>query len=322
MNGPLYIAAKGLISLIQALPLTTVARLGRAGGALAYYLDGRHRKVARRNLSFCFPEKTPEEIRALARENFRRIGENFSCAVKTAAMSLEELRPHLELGGEPMPLPEGGKGAGSIVFAIGHFGNFELYARVAQLVPGYKAATTYRGLRQASFNSLLQKLREKSQCSFFERRFDAGPLKAFMNEPPVMLGLLADQHAGTHGLRLPFLGRDCATSAAPAVFALRYRCSLRTGICYRVGLARWRVEVGAEIPVAIDGQPRSTSDIMLDVNRAFETAVRRDPANWFWVHNRWKSPGGQPRADAGTRVAESPKNPPRTADTQPGTRRE
>jgi hypothetical protein len=28
---------------------------------------------------------------------------------------------------------------------------------------------------------------------------------------------------------------------------------------------------------------------MLDVNRAFEAAVRRDPANWFWVHNRWKA---------------------------------
>jgi lauroyl/myristoyl acyltransferase len=24
------------------------------------------------------------------------------------------------------------------------------------------------------------------------------------------------------------------------------------------------------------------------VNQAFEQAVRRDPANWFWVHNRWK----------------------------------
>ena len=27
---------------------------------------------------------------------------------------------------------------------------------------------------------------------------------------------------------------------------------------------------------------------MGDVNRAFEAAVRRDPANWFWVHRRWK----------------------------------
>jgi KDO2-lipid IV(A) lauroyltransferase len=27
---------------------------------------------------------------------------------------------------------------------------------------------------------------------------------------------------------------------------------------------------------------------MIDVNRAFEAAIRRDPANWFWVHRRWK----------------------------------
>jgi lauroyl/myristoyl acyltransferase len=30
------------------------------------------------------------------------------------------------------------------------------------------------------------------------------------------------------------------------------------------------------------------ADIMRDVNRAFENAVRRDPANWFWVHRKWK----------------------------------
>jgi KDO2-lipid IV(A) lauroyltransferase len=104
-----------------------------------------------------------------------------------------------------------------------------------------------------------------------------------------MLGLLADQHAGTNGLRLPFLGRDCSTSAAPAIFALRYHCRLFTGICYRIGLARWRIEAGDEIATTENGQARSAEAIMRDVNRAFERAVRRDPANWFWVHNRWKT---------------------------------
>jgi KDO2-lipid IV(A) lauroyltransferase len=33
---------------------------------------------------------------------------------------------------------------------------------------------------------------------------------------------------------------------------------------------------------------------MRDVNRAFEAAVRRDPANWFWVHDRWKTKGWEP----------------------------
>jgi KDO2-lipid IV(A) lauroyltransferase len=137
-------------------------------------------------------------------------------------------------------------------------------------------------------------LRERSGCRFFERRFDALALKAFMHEPGVMLGLLSDQSAGKSGLRLPFLGNDCTTSPAPALFALRYDCALYTGFCFRTGLGRWRIEAGARVPTHENGTPRPTEAIMRDVNSAFEEAVRRDPANWFWVHNRWKLKAKEP----------------------------
>jgi Kdo2-lipid IVA lauroyltransferase/acyltransferase len=301
----LYLLARLLVAFVQALPLAWAARLGRTGGALVYRLDARHRRVAVANLQMCFAhEKSSKEIRSLARENFRRIGENYACAIKTAAMSAEELRPHVEfvlpanlrsLAQEPTPP--------NLVIAIGHFGNFELYARFGQFVPGYQCVTTYRGLPQPLLNELLQSLRARSGCIFFERRFEAAALKATMNQGGIMLGLLADQHAGLNGLRLPFLGHDCSTSPAPAVFALRYHCALYTGVCYRVGLARWRVEAGHQIPTCENGRARATSDIMNDVNRAFEAAVRIDPANWFWVHKRWKgqslkSKGQSPEARA------------------------
>ena len=290
MDELLYLFGWGLVACIQALPLRWVARLGRAGGRLAYTLDGRHRRVALRNLTMVFgQEKSPAEIRDLTLENFRRIGENFACAVKTASMTLDQICPHVEFvtpSGFLSPPP--GQELPRIMTAIGHFGNFELYARFAQFAPGYKLATTYRGLRQSSLNRLLQALRERSGCLFFERRFEGAALKNFMNQPGVILGLLSDQNAGESGLRLPFLGHNCSTSPAPVVFALRYHCHLHTSICYRVGLARWRIEFGPEIPTQENGHARSTAAIMLDINRAFESAVRRDPANWFWVHNRWK----------------------------------
>ena len=302
MEPLLYSLARALVAFLQALPLTWVARLGRCGGALAYWLDGRHRRVAVRNLTMCFgKEKSPAELRRLARENFRRIGENYACAVKTASMPLADLRERVEFVGNPRILsPPAGQTPQSVVAAIGHFGNFELYARFGQFAPAYRLATTYRGLRQPSLDRFLQSLRERSGCVFFERRFEASALKAFMNQPGVMLGLLADQSGGA--LRGPFLGHECSTSAAPAIFALRYRCALITGVCYRVALARWRIEAGPEIPTHENDRPRSTADIMRDVNRAFEAAVRRDPANWFWVHRRWKpsrqpSPKPQPRRD-------------------------
>ena len=295
METPLYLLARTLVALLQALPLTWVARLGRSGGGLAYWLDKRHRRVVLRNLTMCFGgEKSPAELRALAHENFRRIGENYACAIKTAVMSFEEVRPRVEFIGDPRIIsPSADQRPRGVVAAIGHFGNFELYARFGQFAPGYKCAATYRGLRQPSINRLLQTLRERSGCLFFERRFDAAALKAFMNQPGVMLGLLSDQSGGT--VRGPFLGHECSTTAAPAIFALRYHCALITGICYRVGLARWRIEAGSEIPTRENGQPRTPAAIMGDVNRAFEVAVRRDPANWFWVHRRWKpAPGAAP----------------------------
>jgi KDO2-lipid IV(A) lauroyltransferase len=271
-----------LVALIQALPLTLVARLGRAGGGLAFRLDARHRRVALKNLALCFGnEKSPEEIRALARENFRRVGENYASAIKTAAMGFEELRPHIEFAGTGCLQPPR-----RIVVAIGHFGNFELYARFHQSSPGYQCATTYRALKQPGFNRLMQQLRERSGCLFFERRTDGPLLRAAMNRPGIILGLLADQ--STSGLRGPFLGHDCSTTLAPAVLALRYQCELFTGFCYRVALAKWRIELGEKIPTHENNHPRPSGEIMGDVNRAFEAAVRRDPANWFWVHKRWK----------------------------------
>ncbi|MBI5774901.1 MAG: hypothetical protein HZA89_14310 [Verrucomicrobia bacterium] len=304
MDTLLSLFARALISVLQALPLGVVARLGRALGALAYVADARHRNLAKRNLAACFPEKTRAEITALARENFRRIGEGFACAIKTAGMDDDGARAVLELAGaEKLPRAADGGPPPSMVVAIGHFGNFEMLARAGLFLPGYQTATTFRGLRQPGLTRVLQSLREKSGCLYFERRTDAAALKAAMNRPGMFLGLHADQHAGDRGTRLPLFGRDCSTSLAPGVFALRYGCPLITAACYRLRLGRWRIELGEEIPTRVNGQPRPTVEIAADVNRAFEAIIRRDPANWFWVHNRWKpgkwradKPAGEPDA--------------------------
>jgi KDO2-lipid IV(A) lauroyltransferase len=253
----------------------------------------------------CFgQEKSEAEIRAIAKENFRRIGENFACAAKTASMTYEELKPFVEFVGDPKILaPPSDKKPPTMIVAIGHFGNFELYARFGQFCPAFKCATTYRGLAQPSLNRLMQDLRERSGCLYFERRTDGAALKTAMNQPGMMLGLLADQHGGDNGLRIPFLGHDCSTSGAPAVFALRYRCALHTGICYRVGLGRWRIEADPEIPTHENGAPRTVEAIMRDINQAFERALRRDPVNWFWVHNRWKLLQHEKRKKQGQKVA-------------------
>ena len=290
METVLYLLARALLLLVRALPLKVVARLGRFGGFVAYSCDRRHRRVALANLALCFgAEKRPNELRALARENFRRIGETFASAPKMAGMKAEQLRHCLELvGWEKLPRVTPNTSPPSRVIAVGHFGNFELYAHIGLFVPDYQFATTYRALRQPSLSRLMQSLRAQSGCLYFERRQQGTELKAAFHQQRMVLGFLADQHAGRRGLRLPFFGHECSCSAAPAVFALRYGCPLHVAICYRTALARWRIELSDEIPTRENGQRRRVADITRDINHAFEAAIRRDPANWFWVHNRWK----------------------------------
>ena len=290
MDQPLYYLASGIIALFQALPMTWATRLGRCIGFLFYYLDGRHRRVACRNLTMCFgAEKSPAEIRALARENFRRIGENFICAIKSSSMDPVRLKNHIEIiGAEKLFSPGKPVPDHSIILAIGHFGNFELFAQLARGIPSHHRATTYRAVRNQAANRLLLRLRESTGCLYFERRTDGAALRAALRSNNLLLGLLADQHSGEHGFRLPFFGHDCNTTKAPAVFALRFNAPLHPGFCFRTRPGHWRIEVGDEIPTHENGHPRSPAAIMLDVNRAFEIAIRRDPANWFWVHNRWK----------------------------------
>ena len=292
MDSLIYLLARAGVALIQALPLPFVARTGRALGGLAFHLTARYRRVTIQNLTRCFgAEKSPAEIAELARENFRRLGENYAAAVKTASMTAAELKPHVEfVGAEHLPPPRAGVPLPNVVIAIGHFGNFELYARFHDLRPDYRCATTYRALKQPALNRLLLSLRQRSGCQFFERRTDGPLLRASLGQGGLILGLLADQ--SSKGLRAPFLGHDCDTGLAPAVLALRYHTELYTGFCYRVASAQWRLELGRRIATHEDGHPRTSEAIMRDVNRSFEAAVLRDPANWFWVHRRWKGGGG------------------------------
>jgi len=288
MDALINLICRFVIACVQRLPLPRVAQLGRLVGWLVYRLDARHRRVVLNNLTLCFgAEKTPAEIAAIARENFCRIGENFSCAVKTSAMTAAELQPHVTFTGiEQLPQKQGDEPLRNVVVAIGHFGNFELYARINDVRPDYQSATTYRALNQPVLNQVMQALRNTSGCRYYERRADGPLLRAAMNRGGVILGLLADQ--SSVGLRAPFLGHDCNTGLAPAVLALRYEASLYSAICYRTGLAQWRVELGAPIATHEHGHPRPSDAIMREVNLALEAAVRRDPANWFWVHRLWK----------------------------------
>lgn len=284
----IYYLTMSAVMCLRLLPLKWVARLGRCFGGVAYHLDRRHRRRAIVNLKMIFEKEWSDtKIIALAKEHFRRLGENYCCAIRSAYLSDTQLKLHLEIEthslGSPFHPDE------NCVVAIGHFGNFELFARAASILGFRNVATTYRDLKNAGANRVMQTLRRRSRITYFEKRTDADALKKRLQKGNLLLGLLSDHHAGRGGILCDFLGHPCSASPAPAILAQRYHATLFSAICYRVDLAKWRIVIGQKIPIQNEGRRRSIQSLTQEIQDALSEAVLKDPANWFWVHHRWRN---------------------------------
>ena len=283
--------ARGVMFGFSLLSLEMAARCGRAFGFLAWVVDKRHRRVALANveasrdlLGLDIPTKV------FVRKHFMRIGENFASGLRGILMEHSEIEKRMEFQGlTELQAHVQEKQPKNLVFAIGHFGAFELYAFCTKALDGYQRMGTYRALKPPSVNAVLQSCRERTGLLYWERRLDAFTLRAALDKGRVALGLLCDQNASDRGVKGTFLRRPASTSTAPAVLAHRYDADLFTVVCHQVDIGRWRFDIEGPIATRDSGERRSVKEIMGDVNRVFETAIIKDPINWFWVHNRWRA---------------------------------
>ena len=145
-------------------------------------------------------------------------------------------------------------------------------------------------------NRVLEDVRRSSPARFFDEASEMGDLRETIRLGNVVLGVMSDYNPGPDGLRIPFFGLPVATSAAALIHSHRFGMPIFCAVCFRTGLARWRVELSDRIETRNDSEPRPAAEILADINRHFEISIRRDPANWCWAHERWKFEGREPRS--------------------------
>src|SRR5206468_12744255 len=71
------------------------------------------------------------------------------------------------------------------------------------------------------------------------------------------------------------------------MLALRTGAAAMTVTARTIGPARWRVSIGAPIEST---QRRDPLALTAEINHAVERLIRLRGEDWFWVHNRWKTP--------------------------------
>jgi Kdo2-lipid IVA lauroyltransferase/acyltransferase len=282
LNALIDLPLRGFFGLFGLLPHGV--SLALAGWISAYILApifGINKRI-RHNLRLIYPDMPTARIDSLCREisgnSARWMLESFNTAgfvahAENATLSGPGKSTLLKALAENRP----------VVLVSGHFGNFQvLRVQLAQL--GYATAAIYRPMNNAHTNRRYVKGMNMIAGPNFPRGM-AGT-KALLGHlrRGGAIALLNDQFA-REGKPLSFMGQPALTMLSAAEFALKYTALLIP--CYGIRQPNG-VDFKAIVELPI---PVGTSVSMTQaLNNSLEAMVRAYPAQWFWIHNRWKNP--------------------------------
>ena len=277
--------------LFQWLPLAVQAALGNAVGRLGWHVVRSRRRVALRNLELCFPELPARERERLAREHFRWLGRSLLERGLLWYASAERMRRLIHVEGD-VHLAERSERA--VMWLAPHFMALDVAGASVLLFQKRKGISIYQRQSNAVLDRALRHGRLRfGNAEIFERD-DAGRAlvrairrgDAFFNLP--------DMDFGTRDAAfVPFFGVEATTLLAPSRMARALDMVVQPVVAEILpGGAGYRVRYEApwtDFP---------TEDAVADaarMNRWIESEIRRNPAQYLWVHRRFKTrPPGEP----------------------------
>ena len=278
---PAHLLLLGFGRLCRALPARTGPALAGVLAWLAGDVARLRRRVVDAQLAACYPELGRRERARLARRAYRHLG----CTLVEALQGPgREPAVVVDPGWQPVDAAlAGGRGA---IVASAHLGNFELGGRV--LARRYRLLDVVKPLRNSHVDAWLQAQRREHGIATVPVDGAAPAVLAHLRGGG-LVSLLLDQDAGAAGVRIPFLGREASAWSGAARFSLQTGCPVVPMGILRRPDGTHVLHVGTPLlPAGRAADEAGIRDYTAAISAAVEAIVRRDPAQWFWVHRRWK----------------------------------
>ena len=290
---PTWLAVASLRTL-HFLPLSVLLGLGAGFGELIYRGYRSRRLIALTNLELCFPDWSPEQRREVARQSFRMIGQSaFTVGMNWWATEeqLEQRITTVNRHHYDTVLAQGQ----NVILLAPHFVALEIGG--LYLSRERPMVSMYQRTKNPIIDQLVRHGRSRFGGQLVERKADMRDLvRVIRSGKPFYY--LPDQDAGRKGVFVPFFGVQTSTFPALSRFARLGRA--RVIPCYTRQLAnpaRW--EIIFETPLKDFPSGDAVQDTT-QMNHVIESAVRRMPEQYFWVHKRFKTrPPGEPDVYAG-----------------------
>ncbi len=249
---------------------------------------GRHR-TAIDNLRHAYPEKTSEEIEAIALDMWQNMAK--LAAEYIFLDQLFDFDPdnrqsgRIEIVGEEHFHEIAADKRPHILFTA-HLGNFELLP-IAGAVHGMQLTALFRPPNNPYIAEYILSTRSSTMGELLASQTGAAFALAATLEKGGNVGVLVDQKF-SRGLHTEFFGRTCETNPIVPMLARRFECDVYPTRCIRLPGNRYRLEI--EKPLELARNADGDIDILAStqmLNDVVERWIREDPGQWMWFHKRW-----------------------------------
>jgi Kdo2-lipid IVA lauroyltransferase/acyltransferase len=284
-------ALLGVLWLFQHLPLGVQAALGRGLGRLLHALAGGRRRVALRNVELCLPELDEAARRRLVREHFQWLARSILERALLWYAPAERLKTLIRVEGD-VGLAE--RSERPVMWLVPHFVALDVAGVATQLFQRRMVASIY----QAQSNKVFDEAMRSGRLRFglgeiFARSERALPLVRAVKRGHAFFNLPDMDFGAKDAAFVPFFGVSAATLLAPARMARSLGMVVQPVLAEMLpGGAGYRVRF---LPPWPDFPGDDDVAAAIRMNRWIEGEIRENPAQYLWVHKRFKTrPEGEP----------------------------
>ncbi|MBS0194211.1 MAG: LpxL/LpxP family Kdo(2)-lipid IV(A) lauroyl/palmitoleoyl acyltransferase [Proteobacteria bacterium] len=277
----------GIGWLAGQLPWPLQRALGGGIGRLAYFFARSRRRAARINLALCFPELDAAARKQLLREHFAALGIGLFEFARAWWGSIATLRRTVRIEGLEHLCDAVAQGRG-VLLVSGHFLNLEICGRL--LCDHVPLAGMYRRHAGAVLEWAVLRGRLRYAAAMFQQHELRGAIRHLKSGGVLWYAPDQDMH-GKDTAFAPFFGIPAASITATHQLARVSGCSVLPFFHHREH-NRYVLRIA---PPLADFPSSDAAADTARVNAQIEAMVRQAPAQYLWIHRRFKRrPQGEP----------------------------
>ena len=278
-----------LFKLLSRFSLDTLYYIvGRPIFDWGYYILRWRRRLAAGNIARSFPEKSEAERAAILKASYRNLGDLIAEIIWSYGASPDDLRKRVDVL-NPEVVVDRVRAGQSILLMTAHYCNWEWQVLAGNTWLDEPIFPIYKPQRFAAMDKFLSEARGRFGWTPIAHTKLTRELLRRRSETHVY-AMVADQTPPHNDPKYwsTFLHQDTAFFVGADAIARILQATVVFVEMQRVRRGHYTMKVSV---IAEPPYERGASTVIVErYVRALESEIRSNPANWLWIHRKWKYP--------------------------------